>query len=102
MLSVISFIIDGGGSEFLKMFCCVFQRKRKPRGWMSSVSSPRELLAQLFFLQNRSRFSEDREEAEEEEGSSSYAGRELVDLILNFNDDDDDGEDGVSLDDFFS
>lgn len=99
MLSVISFIIDGGGSEFLKMFCCVFQRKRKPRGWMSSVSSPRELLAQLFFLQNRSRFSEDREEAEEEEGSSSYAGRELVDLILNFNDDDDDG---VSLDDFFS
>lgn len=74
-------------------------RKRKPRGWMSSVSSPRELLAQLFFLQNRSRFSEDREEAEEEEGSSSYAGRELVDLILNFNDDDDDG---VSLDDFFS
>ncbi|XP_013612883.1 PREDICTED: DDB1- and CUL4-associated factor 8-like protein 2 isoform X1 [Brassica oleracea var. oleracea] len=80
------------------------QRKRKPRGWMYRVSSPRELLAQLFFLQNRSRFSEDREEGE---ASSSSTGRELLDLILNFNDDDDEhvsdnGEDGVSRDDFFS
>ncbi|CAN7108440.1 DDB1- and CUL4-associated factor 8-like protein 2 isoform X1 [Brassica rapa] len=80
------------------------QRKRKPRGWMYRVSSPQELLAQLFFLQNRSRFSEDREEGE---ASSSSTGRELLDLILNFNDDDDehvsdDGGDGVSRDDFFS
>lgn len=84
-------------------------RKRKPRGWMYRVSSPHELLAQLFFLQNRSRFSEDRGE-EEEEGSSSSTGRELLDLILTFNDDDDDNEhvsddddeDGVSREDFFS
>ena len=71
---------------------------------MYRVSSPQELLAQLFFLQNRSRFSEDREEGE---ASSSSTGRELLDLILNFNDDDDehvsdDGGDGVSRDDFFS
>ncbi|KAJ0252166.1 Uncharacterized protein HA466_0130010 [Hirschfeldia incana] len=82
-------------------------RKRKPRGWMYRVSSPQELLAQLFFLQNRSRSSEDREGEGEGEGSSSSTGRELLDLILNFNDDDDgehvsDGEDGVSRDDFFS
>lgn len=77
---------------------------------MYRVSSPQELLAQLVFLQNRSRFSEDREEGEEEEeASSSSTGRELLDLILTFNDADDaddeehvSDEDGVSRDDFFS
>ncbi|CAH2076710.1 unnamed protein product [Thlaspi arvense] len=61
-------------------------RKRTPRGWMYGVSSPRELLAQLFSLQNR-RMSPDREGE-----SSSSTGRELLDLILTFNDESD-GED---------
>ncbi|KFK30152.1 hypothetical protein AALP_AA7G223600 [Arabis alpina] len=86
-------------------------RKRMPRGWMYRVSSPQELLAQLFSLQNRRRsFSPEGEE----EGDSSATGRELLDLILNFNYDSDDNnndnlesfsdddEDGNSREDFFS
>ncbi|ESQ53595.1 hypothetical protein EUTSA_v10027593mg [Eutrema salsugineum] len=68
---------------------------------MYRVSSPQELLAQLFSLRNRS-ISPDRE-AE----SSSSTGRELLDLILTFNDESDDenasdDEDGISREDFFS
>lgn len=73
---------------------------------MYGVSSPQELLAQLFSLQNRrSSFSPEREGEE----SSSATGRELLDLILTFNDDSDDDdenvsddEDGNSREDFFS
>ncbi|EOA16375.1 hypothetical protein CARUB_v10004525mg [Capsella rubella] len=77
-------------------------RKRKPRGWMYRVSSPQELLAQLFALQNR------RSSSPEREGESSSAtGRGLLDLILTFNDQSDDGnatddEDGNSREDLFS
>ncbi|CAN8327690.1 unnamed protein product [Cochlearia groenlandica] len=75
-------------------------RNRKTRGWMYRLSSPHELLAQIFSLQNRS-ISPDREGE-----TSSSNGRELLDLILNFNDDDDENvsedEDGNSREDFFS
>uniref|UniRef100_A0A1J3JYK1 DDB1-and CUL4-associated factor 8 n=1 Tax=Noccaea caerulescens TaxID=107243 RepID=A0A1J3JYK1_NOCCA len=78
-------------------------RKRKPRGW---ISTPQELLAQLFSLQNRS--SSFSTESEREGESSSATGRELLDLILTFNDDDsdddnvsDDEDDGNSREDFF-
>lgn len=69
---------------------------------MYRVSSPQELLAQLFSLQNRSSSSPEREGE-----SSSATGRELLDLILTFNDqsDDENGtdyEDGNSHEDFFS
>jgi WD repeat-containing protein 42A len=77
-------------------------RKRTPRGWMYRVSSPHELLAQLFSLQNRSSSSPEREGE-----SSSATGRELLDLILTFNDQSDDenatdDDDGNSHEDFFS
>lgn len=67
---------------------------------MYRVSSPQELLAQLFSLQNRSSSSPEREGE-----SSSATGRELLDLILTFNDQSDDAtddEDGNSHEDFFS
>lgn len=77
---------------------CV-QQKPRPRGWMYRIASPQDLLLQLFSLQRRRTNSE-------HSGESSAPGRELLELILRFNDNSDassdDGGDTASQDDFFS
>ncbi|KAK4562126.1 hypothetical protein RGQ29_004832 [Quercus rubra] len=75
------------------------EQKPRPGGWMYRISSPQDLLLQLFSLQRRRTNSE-------HGGESSAPGRELLELILRFNDNSDassdDGGDTASQDDLFS
>ncbi|KAJ7978660.1 DDB1- and CUL4-associated factor 8-like [Quillaja saponaria] len=75
------------------------EKKPKARGWMYRMSSPQDLMLQLFSLQ-RQRTSP------EHSGENSTADQELLELILTFNANsdgsDDDRGDAASVDDFFS
>ncbi|KAF3947515.1 hypothetical protein CMV_026359 [Castanea mollissima] len=75
------------------------EQKPRPRGWMYRIASPQDLLLQLFSLQRRRTNSE-------HGGESSAPGRELLELLLRFNDNSDassdDGGDTASQDDLFS
>ncbi|KAF2302156.1 hypothetical protein GH714_033088 [Hevea brasiliensis] len=70
--------------------------KPKARGWMYQVASPEDLMLQLFSMQRQRTIPE-------QNGESSAAGRELLELILTFNgnSDSDDGADSSSRDDLF-
>lgn len=76
------------------------RQKPKARGWLYPLSSPEELLLQLFSLQ-RQRASPDRG------GENSDGGGEPLELMLTFNANSDDssdngGGDTISQDDLFS
>ncbi|CAN6685233.1 unnamed protein product [Malus baccata var. baccata] len=75
------------------------QKKPKARGWMYRLSSPQNLMMQLFSLQRQS-------ERPDRTGENSSSGRDLLELILTFeaNNDDSSGDEGdaASLDDLFS
>lgn len=74
-------------------------QKPKPRGWMYRISSPQDLMLQLFSLQRR-------RTSPEHIGESSAPGHDLLELILNFDDNSDassdDGADTTSQEDLFS
>ncbi|XP_068320199.1 uncharacterized protein [Pyrus communis] len=75
------------------------QKKPKARGWMYRLSPPQDLMMQLFSLQRQS-------ESPDRTGENSSSGRDLLELILSFepNNDDSSGDEGdaASLDDLFS
>ncbi|XP_015893276.1 uncharacterized protein LOC107427406 isoform X3 [Ziziphus jujuba] len=75
------------------------EQKPKARGWMYHLSSPQDLMLQLFSLQRR-RTSPERGGEED-----SAAGRELLELILTYNANSDgssdDGGDTASQEDLF-
>lgn len=75
------------------------QKKPKARGWMYRLSSPQDLMMQLFSLQRQS-------ESPDRTGENSSSGQDLLELILSFepNNDDSSGDEGdaASLDDLFS
>ncbi|KAB2636312.1 DDB1- and CUL4-associated factor 8 [Pyrus ussuriensis x Pyrus communis] len=75
------------------------EQKPKARGWMYRLSSPQDLMMQLFSLQRQS-------ESPDRTGENSSSGRDLLELILSFepNNDDSSGDEGdaASLDDVFS
>ncbi|PON45041.1 WD repeat containing protein [Parasponia andersonii] len=74
------------------------EKKPKAKSWMYHVSTPQDLMLQLFSMQRRRTSSEG-------SGENSAAGRELLDLILTFNANSDGSSDGgetSSQDDLFS
>ncbi|KAJ7967117.1 DDB1- and CUL4-associated factor 8-like [Quillaja saponaria] len=68
------------------------EQKPKARGWMYRISSPQDLMLQLYSLQRRGT-------SPESDGENSAAGQELLELILTFNANsdgsDDDGGDAA-------
>lgn len=78
------------------------QTRPKPRGWMYRISSPQDLLLQLFSMERRRTDSGD----DRDDSSSSATGRDLMELIFTFNgnnaSDSDDGGDASGPEDLFN
>lgn len=78
------------------------QTRPKSRGWMYRISSPEDLLLQLFCMERRRTDSVDNRD----DSSSSTTGRDLMELIFTFNGNNpsssDDGGDASGPEDFFS